>query len=190
MDNTLTHTSNISSRVIQENLVWHLNNMFETNGINGVKWIPESDGYYNHADYVFSSSGNFDTIIPISGSQSHTRCIPYKDGASYVNYDPMVGEYPVDFANGLSNIRLYCYIVKSKTTPLLVSIPTTRWTVCTRTTSTRIECWYLVPNCWIESSMNWRKRTTTHSRSSVICTCWSVVVRYWRVLHENMWPPF
>ena len=102
-----------------------MNNMFETNGMNGVKWISESDGFYFHADYMFSSSGNLDTIIPISGSQSHTRCIPYKDGASYVNYDPMVGTYPVDIANGLSNIRLYCYIVRSKTTPLLVSIPTT-----------------------------------------------------------------
>ena len=81
MDNKLTHTSNISSRVTQENLVWYLNNMFETNGMNGVKWISESDGYYNHADYLFSSSGNFGTIIPISGSQSHTRCIPYKDKA-------------------------------------------------------------------------------------------------------------
>ena len=99
--------------------------MFETNGINGVKWIPKSDGFYFHADYLFSSSGNLGTTIPISGSQSHTRCIPYKHGASYVNYDPMVGTYPADIANGLSNIRLYCNIVKSKTTPLLVSIPTT-----------------------------------------------------------------
>ena len=122
-DDTLTHTSNIPSRVTQENLVWHLNNMFETNGINCVKWIPESNGYYNHADYLFSSSGNLDTIIPISGSQSHTRCIPYKDKAYYVNYDLMVGEYPVNIANGLSNIRLYCNIVRSKTTPLLTNIP-------------------------------------------------------------------
>ena len=81
MDNTLTHTSNIPSRVTQENLVQYSNNMFETNGINGVKWIPKSDGFYFHADYLFSSSGNLDTIIPISGSQSHTRCIPYKDKA-------------------------------------------------------------------------------------------------------------
>ena len=35
----------------------------------------------------------------------------------------MVGTYPVDFANGLSNIRLYCNIVRSKTTPLLTDIP-------------------------------------------------------------------
>ena len=47
-----------------------------------------------------------------------------------------------------------------------------------------------VPNCWIESNTSWRTRTTTHSRSSVICTCWSVVVRYWQVLHDNIWPPF
>ena len=152
--------------------------MFETNGMNGVKWIPKSDGFYFHADYLFSSSGNLGTTIPISGSQSHTRCIPYKHGASYVNYDPMVEEYPVDIANGLSNIRLYCNIVGSKTTPLLVSIPTTRWTVYTRTTSTRTACWFYVPNCWIESNTSWRERTTTHSRSSVICTCWLVVVRY------------
>ena len=59
-----------------------MNNMFETNGVNGVKWIPESDGFYNHADYMFSSSGNLDTIIPISGSLSHTWRIPHKDGAN------------------------------------------------------------------------------------------------------------
>ena len=35
----------------------------------------------------------------------------------------MVGENPVDITNGLSNIRLHCYIVKSKTTPLLTNIP-------------------------------------------------------------------
>ena len=38
----------------------------------------------------------------------------------------MVGTYPADIANGLSNIRLYCNNVRSKTTPLLVSIPTTK----------------------------------------------------------------
>ena len=35
----------------------------------------------------------------------------------------MVGEYPVDITNGLSNIRLYCNIVKSKTIPLLANVP-------------------------------------------------------------------
>ena len=35
----------------------------------------------------------------------------------------MVAEYPVNITNGLSNIRLYCNIVKSKTTPLLTNIP-------------------------------------------------------------------
>ena len=81
MEDTQTQIWNIPSHVTQDNLVWHLNNMFETNGINGVKWIPKSDGFYFHADYLFSSSGNLGTTIPISGSQSHTRCIPYKDKA-------------------------------------------------------------------------------------------------------------
>ena len=49
--------------------------------------------------------------------------MPYDDGAYYANYGPVVGEYPVDITNGLSNIRLYCNIVKSKTVPLLVNIP-------------------------------------------------------------------
>ena len=35
----------------------------------------------------------------------------------------MVGAYPVDITNGLSNIRLYCNIVKSKTIPLLANVP-------------------------------------------------------------------
>ena len=81
MEDTQTQIWNISSRVIQENLVQYSNNMFETNDINGVKWIPQSDGTYNHADYMFSSSGNFGTIIPVSGSLSHTQRSPYKDGA-------------------------------------------------------------------------------------------------------------
>ena len=49
--------------------------------------------------------------------------MPYIDGAYYANYGPMVAKYPVDITNGLSNIRLYCNIVKSKTNPLLVNIP-------------------------------------------------------------------
>ena len=49
--------------------------------------------------------------------------MPFNDSAYYVNYGPMVGEYPVDITNGLSNIRLYCNIVKSKTIPLLVNVP-------------------------------------------------------------------
>ena len=32
-------------------------------------------------------------------------------------------KYPVDITNGLSNIQLYCNIVKSKNTPLLTNIP-------------------------------------------------------------------
>ena len=63
------------------------------------------------------------TTIPVSGSYSHTWKMPYNDGAYYANYGPMVAEYPVDITNGLSNIRLYCNIVKSKTNPLLVNIP-------------------------------------------------------------------
>ena len=35
----------------------------------------------------------------------------------------MVAEYPVDITNGLSKIRLYCNIVKSKTIPLLANVP-------------------------------------------------------------------
>ena len=40
-----------------------MNHMFETKGDEGAMWIPESDGYYIHADYVFSLSlGNFGSI--------------------------------------------------------------------------------------------------------------------------------
>ena len=34
----------------------------------------------------------------------------------------MVAEYPVDITNGLSNIQLYCNIMKSKTIPLLANV--------------------------------------------------------------------
>ena len=49
--------------------------------------------------------------------------MPFDDGVYYANYGPMVGEYPVDITNGLSNIRLYYNIVKSKTIPLLANVP-------------------------------------------------------------------
>ena len=117
-----THTWSIPSRLTQNDLVWKLNQCFDTAALN-IKWLPESDGYYIHADYVFSLRGNLGTIIPASGSQSHTWRMPFNDSAYYVNYGPMVGEYPVDITNGLSNIRLYCNIVKSKTIPLLVNVP-------------------------------------------------------------------
>ena len=35
----------------------------------------------------------------------------------------MVAEYPVNITSGLSNIQLYCNIVKSKTIPLLTNVP-------------------------------------------------------------------
>ena len=121
-DDTTTHTWSIPSRLTQTDLVWRLNQCFNSAALN-IQWIPESDGYYIHADYVFSLSGNLGTIIPASGSQSHTWRIPFDDGVYFVNYGPMVGEYPVDITNGLSNIRLYCNIVKSKTIPLLANVP-------------------------------------------------------------------
>ena len=122
MDDTTTHTWSIPSRLTQNDLVWRLNQCFDTAALN-IQWIPESDGYYIHADYVFSLNGNLGTIIPASGSQSHTWRIPFDDGVYYANYGPMVGEYPVDITNDLSNIRLYCNIVKSKTIPLLANVP-------------------------------------------------------------------
>ena len=121
-DDTVNHTWTIPSRLTQNDLVWRLNQCFDTAALN-IQWIPESDGYYIHADYVFSLSGNLGTIIPASGLQSHTWRIPFDDGVYYVNYGPMVAEYPVDITNGLSNIRLYCNIVKSKTIPLLANVP-------------------------------------------------------------------
>ena len=101
-----------------------MNAKFASLNINvSLNWIPEADGYYINANHVFSLSGNLGTIIPVSGSLSHTWHIPFDDGAYYSKYGPMVADYPVDITNGLSNICLYCNIVKSKTTPLLANIP-------------------------------------------------------------------
>ena len=66
MDDTVNHTWTIPSRLTQADLVWRLNQCFDTDALN-IQWIPESDGYYIHADYVFSLSGNLGTIIPASG---------------------------------------------------------------------------------------------------------------------------
>ena len=103
---TQTKIWSIPSRVTQDDLVWYMNQCFEDRNVP-VKWIPESDGYFIHADHVFSLSDNLKTIIPVSGSLSHTWHIPYDDGAFHANNGPMVGEYPVDITNSLSNIRLY-----------------------------------------------------------------------------------
>ena len=97
MKYTVNHTWTIPSRLTQADLVWRLNQCFNSAALN-IQWIPETDGYYIHADYVFSLNGNLGTIIPASGSQSHTWRIPFDDGVYYVNYGPMVGEYPVDTA--------------------------------------------------------------------------------------------
>ena len=113
----------VSSRAIQAELVRQMNNYFGAYGIKGVKWIAGADGYYINADHVFTLTGNIGTTIPVSGSLSHTWKMPYNDGAYYTNFGPMVAKYPVDITNGLSNIRLYCNIVKSKTNTLLANIP-------------------------------------------------------------------
>ncbi|CBK23315.2 uncharacterized protein [Blastocystis hominis] len=128
-----------------------MNQCFDSAALD-IRWKAETDGYYIHADYVFSLSGNLGTIVPASGSQSHTWRIPFDDGVYYANYGPMVAEYPVDITNGLSNIQLYCNIVKSKTIPR--SLRMSRWIACTRITSTRIACCYHVLNCLIASCTN------------------------------------
>ena len=83
-DDAQTFTWTIPSRLTQNDLVWKLNQCFDSAALN-IQWIPESDGYYIHADYVFSLSGHLGTIIPASGSQSHTWRIPFDDGVYYVN---------------------------------------------------------------------------------------------------------
>ena len=88
---TDTYTWIIPSRVTQDDLVWRMNQCFEDSNVS-IKWIPEADGYYIHVNHVFSLSGNLGTIIPASGSLSHTWRIPFDDGAYYVNYGPMVAE--------------------------------------------------------------------------------------------------
>ena len=70
-DDAVNYTWTIPSRLTQADLVWRLNQCFDSAALN-IQWIPESDGYYIHADYVFSLNGNLGTIIPASGSQPHT----------------------------------------------------------------------------------------------------------------------
>ena len=83
-DDAQTFTWTIPSRLTQTDLVWRMNQCFDSAALN-IQWIPETDGYYIHADYVFSLSGNLGTIIPASGSQSHTWRIPFDDGVYYAN---------------------------------------------------------------------------------------------------------
>ena len=46
-----TFTWNIPSRLTQAELVWRLNQCFDLATLS-IQWIPESDGYYIHVDYV------------------------------------------------------------------------------------------------------------------------------------------
>ena len=117
-------TWSIPSRLTLNDLVWKLNQCFDTAALN-IQWIPETDGYYIHADYVFSLTGQpwNDQFLLQDHNRTHGVCLSTMV-CTMPNYGPMVGEYPVDITNGLyRTYGLYCNIVKSKTIPLLANVP-------------------------------------------------------------------
>ena len=59
----------------------------------------------------------------MNGSISHKWFVPYDDERMLDNTRTLFGDYPVDITNGVSNIKLYWNVVKSKTRPLLSNIP-------------------------------------------------------------------
>ena len=60
---------------------------------------------------------------PVNGSISHKWFVPYDDERMLDNTRTLFGDYPVDITNGVSNIKLYWNVMKSKTRPLLSNIP-------------------------------------------------------------------
>ena len=130
-----SHVDHISSRLTQADLVWRLNQCFDSAALNIHNGYPSQMALYSiHADYVFSLSGNLGTIIPASGSQSHTWRIPFDDGVYYVNYGPiwLLSILWISRTVSIEHPAVYCNIVKSKTIPLL-ACECPDGTACTRT---------------------------------------------------------
>lgn len=69
-------------------------------------------------DSSFIGSSN-----PVNGSISHKWFVPYDDERMLDNTRTLFGDYPVDITNGVSNIKLYWNVLKSKTKLLLSNIP-------------------------------------------------------------------
>lgn len=118
----------VSSVQNQEYFIQTMNTKFAQNNIP-IQWKKGATGYEIDSDEVFTLTCSIldssfpGPITPVSGSISHKWYIPYNDGRIFDNTGALYGDNPVDITNGLSNIKLYCNVVKSKTKPLLSNIP-------------------------------------------------------------------
>ena len=118
----------VGAVLAQEYYIQSMNTKFAQNNIP-IQWKKGATGYEIDSDKVFTltcsalDSSFLGPISPVSGSISHKWYLPYNDGRIFDNTGALYGDNPVDITNGLSNIKLYCNVVKSKTKPLLSNIP-------------------------------------------------------------------
>ena len=126
---TIINTSGgMSGLMTQDRYIQFMNESFASNNIP-IEWKKGATGYEINSDEVFTLTCNtLDSSFigpsnPVSGSISHKWFVGYNDERMLDNTGALYGDNPVDITNGLSNIKLYCNVVKSKTKPLLSNIP-------------------------------------------------------------------
>ena len=126
---TIINTSGgMSGLMTQDRYIQFMNESFASNNIP-IEWKKGATGYEINSDEVFTLTCNtLDSSFigpsnPVSGSISHKWYLPYNDERMLDNTGALYSDNPVDITNGLSNIKLYCNVVKSKTKPLLSNIP-------------------------------------------------------------------
>ena len=124
-------TLNISQRgrTTQQNTIEYMNKLFESNGLD-IQWTVAEEGY-KLLTLGGTYSGTFFNlnVLGIRNIDVKANYIlwPYNIPNSTVSCRVARGHYmsesPCDITNNLSNLKLYCNIVKSKTKPLLSNIP-------------------------------------------------------------------
>ena len=135
-ENTLTYKNSagqsktitlLKNNFTQEEFIQDMNEKFAANDIP-LEWLYTSDGYMIKSDDPFTLTCSLlnDKFLgpsnPVSGTVSHIWKIPFNQLIQLDNTEALYSDNPIDITNGLSSLKLYCNIVKSKTKPLLSNI--------------------------------------------------------------------
>lgn len=131
--NTLTYKNSagqsktitlLKNNFTQEEFIQDMNEKIADNDIP-LEWFYTSDGYMIKSDDPFTITCSLlnDKFLgpsdPVSGTVSHIWKIPFNQLIQLDNTEALYSDNPIDITNGLSSLKLYCNIVKSKTKPLL-----------------------------------------------------------------------
>lgn len=118
-----------SSSGTQPQFIQVMNQLFETNNLN-IQWTVAEDGYkLLTLGGIFSGTFFNLKVLGIPNIEVKANYIlwPYTFSQStqtcHVGRGYFMSDSPCDITNNLSNLKLYCNIVKSKTKPLLSNIP-------------------------------------------------------------------